>query len=418
MPTAAELSTVSAIQFTFPGIPSNNTNLNGTCSDPSHYYLCIQTVYAGSVASQSSASVNPPAAISQAATPATCTPSQLSAVFASPSSQFQATPGLPINIVAQIADNCGNVPASGAALVTFTSGESPLSLTRWPDGLWRGTWQPQAPQTGLVTLLLSAGSPSVSATAQAFVTGTVTGATLVPVVMSKAVVDGASAQAHADTLTPWEIVTIYGTNLASQTVTAPGSPVIQLGSVQVTASGTPLPLFFVSPTQINAVVPSTLTVGQTVQLVVTANGVPSVPLPMTVVSERPGIFTQSATGSGPGAILDYGTANKPASYVVDANHPAHAGDIISIYCTGLGAVDPPVDASQPAPSSPLSQVTGQSSVIIGNSSAEVLFVGLAPGFSGLYQVNTIVPMNVPTGNVQVQVSVNNIPSNAVTLFVQ
>jgi uncharacterized protein (TIGR03437 family) len=412
-PTAAEIqaSLVSCqstgsncIQLTFPGTIINNAP----------YVLPIQAVWAGGTQSQSIGSTSNFRA--QATT--ACTATQLTGVFASPAGSFQVTAGLPVSLVAQIADNCGNVPATGAALVTFSSGESPLSLTRWPDGLWRGTWQPQAPQTGPVTLLLSAASPTITTTAQSLVTGTVTGSAGVPVVMSKSVVDAASQQVHGDTISPGEIISIYGTNLAPQTVSAPGFPTAQLGSVTVTVGGTALPLFFVSPSQVNAVVPSNLAIGQTVQLVVTVNGVPSVPLPMTVVTERPGIFTQSAGGTGAGAIVDNGTANNPASYVVDATHPAHAGDIISIYCTGLGPVNPPVDVTQPAPNTPLSNVTGQLSVIIGNTSAEVLFAGLAPGFTGLYQVNARVPASVTTGSIPVQVSVDNIPSNGVTLAIQ
>jgi uncharacterized protein (TIGR03437 family) len=46
-------------------------------------------------------------------------------------------------------------------------------------------------------------------------------------------------------------------------------------------------------------------------------------------------------------------------------------------------------------------------------------MGLAPGFTGLYQVNAIVPSGVPAGpDVQVMISVDGISSPAVTMAIK
>jgi uncharacterized protein (TIGR03437 family) len=92
---------------------------------------------------------------------------------------------------------------------------------------------------------------------------------------------------------------------------------------------------------------------------------------------------------------------------------------LTIYCGGLGSVDQTVDINRPAPGAePLPRVSGVS-VIVGNNSAEVLYAGLAPGYFGLYQVNVRVPANALLGDaVPVTVSVNNIPSNGVTLAIR
>ena len=105
-----------------------------------------------------------------------------------------------------------------------------------------------------------------------------------------------------------------------------------------------------------------------------------------------GVFTQNASGSGPGAIL-----NQDAS-MNTPKRPARPGEVISIYATGEGRTDPPgVDGaitSQPLPK-PVLSVTAT----IGGVAAEVLYAGAAPGaIAGLFQVNVKVPATVRTGD--------------------
>ena len=235
-----------------------------------------------------------------------------------------------------------------------------------------------------------------------------------PVVLSKSILNSASQMPSSDTISPGEIVTIYGTNLAKVAVQAPnGVPNTQLGGVRIRLGGQSAAMFYVSANQVNAVAPFNLPLGQTLQLIVERDGYPSVPLPLTVVPGRPGIFAVSQTGTGQGAIVG------PSGAVSDPQNPAHRGDVISIYCTGLGPIDQTVSITSPAPSEePFARATERVGVIIGNGSAEVLYAGLAPGFYGLYQINARVPANAPLGDsVPVQVSVDNFVSNGVTLAV-
>jgi uncharacterized protein (TIGR03437 family) len=85
--------------------------------------------------------------------------------------------------------------------------------------------------------------------------------------------------------------------------------------------------------------------------------------------------------------------------------PASAGDVLQIYCTGLGRVvadppGPPLVTGQTAPSngSVLYRSVAVPQVSIGGVTATVLFSGLAPGFAGLYQVDVVMPKGVTAGD--------------------
>ena len=71
-----------------------------------------------------------------------------------------------------------------------------------------------------------------------------------------------------------------------------------------------------------------------------------------------------------------------------------AGDVATIYCTGLGTVSPTVPEGVAASTTVLSRTTTPVTVTIGGKNAVVNFAGLAPGFVGLYQVNAVVPAGV------------------------
>jgi uncharacterized protein (TIGR03437 family) len=124
-------------------------------------------------------------------------------------------------------------------------------------------------------------------------------------------------------------------------------------------------------------------------------------------------------GTGQGAILG------PSNELADAAHPVEPGQPIQIFCVGLGEVDPPIEAGNPAdPDVALHEAVAEVRVLVGGLPADVAFAGLAPNFSGLYQVNaTLHPDVEPGAAMPVQLEVvfeggEVVTSNVATIAVE
>ena len=191
------------------------------------------------------------------------------------------------------------------------------------------------------------------------------------------------------------LIAIFGTNLtdAGQLYTAPALPwPTQLGGTTVSIGGELLPLYVVSPGQINTILPFDLPVGTTLPLVVTHGNALSAPEPVNLVASQPGVFTTTANGSGTGIVV---IVHADGSQVLaGSGNAAKAGGALVIYCTGLGAVTPRAVAGTPIPLSPLSPAIDPVSVTIGGVTASTFFAGATGGLTGLYQVNVIVPPGI------------------------
>ncbi|MFN7923224.1 MAG: hypothetical protein U0Q16_24195 [Bryobacteraceae bacterium] len=204
---------------------------------------------------------------------------------------------------------------------------------------------------------------------------------------------------YTDRIAPGAIVSIYGQNLATATKVASSAPLptaIDSASVEI-ASGSqtlPLPLFFVSTGQINAQIPYGITGAWQVR-VKNARGT-SAAASITIVPCAPRMFTLSQDGKGDAVVLhaDYS--------LVTASSPAKAGEVVVVYLTGLGEVDPPVAAGTPAgdgsAASPVNYAVNEPLVTVAGQPARLYFAGLAPYFAGLYQLNIQIPRSVPTGS--------------------
>jgi uncharacterized protein (TIGR03437 family) len=144
------------------------------------------------------------------------------------------------------------------------------------------------------------------------------------------------------------------------------------------------------------------------QPVVVKNAIgPSVSFSVTVAATAPAIFFAPSA-----AVL------KNADFsLVGAANPAHAGDVILVYCTGLGltSVSLPTGTLVPATAQPATNVAVTAT--IGGKSAAVAYAIASPGFAGLYQVALTVPTGV-TGSSPIVLTQGTTVSNSVAIPVQ
>jgi uncharacterized protein (TIGR03437 family) len=117
------------------------------------------------------------------------------------------------------------------------------------------------------------------------------------------------------------------------------------------------------------------------------------------------------------------TANGPAIShssdfsLVSASKPATAGEILSLFASGLGPVRGVV-AGQPFPSNPPAAVNSPIQVIVSGKPAEVIAAVGYPGSADGYQVNFRLPTDIAKGSVTIQVIAAWIPSVPISIPVQ
>ena len=158
-----------------------------------------------------------------------------------------------------------------------------------------------------------------------------------------------------------------------------------------------------------------LTSGSPVSIQVNYNNQSSVAVSLTAQDTAPGVFTQQQGGQGPVKAINLAT-----NMLNTMLTPAAKGSYITIYATGLGAVNPAVAAGQVTPNSPVSTIVKTDiAASIGGVPAAVTFAGLAPGLRGYYQVNIQVPQGAPSGAQELIISTGGNPSQSgATVYVQ
>lgn len=211
-----------------------------------------------------------------------------------------------------------------------------------------------------------------------------------------------SASDAPDGLAPNAIATVYGAGLSYNTssafpLPATGTLPAEIGSVRVYVAGMPACLYYVSPTQINFLIPAELRPGN-VDFFTTHDGLAGPHVTITVHEAGPGLYTWD-----PGMIAStHGDGS-----LITKDHPAQAGEAVVVYATGLGKTDPLL------PSGSFSRVTApirllsELQVMIAGSALDasgVHYAGVTPGTPGLYQVNLVLPKGL-TANPEIRLAI-------------
>ncbi len=218
---------------------------------------------------------------------------------------------------------------------------------------------------------------------------------------------------------PGEWVSIYGSNLASSTVSWNGNFPMSLGGTSVTINEKAAFLSFVSPTQINLQAPNDTATGAVPVVVTTASGTaisavtlaPFAPSFLLLDSKHvTGIILRSNKSGayGGGAYDIIGPTGSSLGYPTVA---AKAGDTVELFAVGLGPTSPTEPAGQAFSGS--AQTTNPVTLLINNVSVTPAFAGLSS--AGLYQINVTVPAGLGSGDVSLVATVAGLqtPSSVV-----
>jgi uncharacterized protein (TIGR03437 family) len=274
-----------------------------------------------------------------------------------------------------------SAPAFGETYIAELSadGSSLLQGTTAPGGA-----------AGVAIALLASGSPAVLGSAGSLLLDLPNQpATLV------AVENSAGVQVTGN-VAPLELVSLYGSGLGPANTLGgqivKGALTTSLGGVQVLFNNVAAPLLYVGPTQINAIVPSSVFGHDTANVqVITPNGTLAGPT-LSVVPSEPEVFQSGATALGGGAAVALNQDGTPNS----ASSPARSESIVTIWATGAGGTDEsfgePDGYIATAPGGvplPVSVLLGADG---GATSLEVLYAGNAPGMvTAAIQVNFRLP---------------------------
>jgi uncharacterized protein (TIGR03437 family) len=225
-------------------------------------------------------------------------------------------------------------------------------------------------------------------------------------------------------VSPGEMVTLFGTAIGpaaaayATTDSATGKLATMIGGVQVLFNGIAAPMIYAGSTQVSAVVPYEMGPVASPSVWTKYAGQTSNAFQLNSATTMPGLFTQNASGSGLGAILNQDNS------LNGTGNPAAKGSIVQVYLTGEGQTNPPsVTGTITAATLPPPQVTPAPQLPVGvtinGQPALYVYAGEAPGMvAGMMQLNVQIPSNAPSGNLPITVSIGgNMSQKGVTVSV-
>ena len=233
------------------------------------------------------------------------------------------------------------------------------------------------------------------------------------------VVNVSAAGGRTDLFAPESIVSAFGNGLAAGTAGASTNPpptTLAGATVTVTDSAgmsQPAELLYVSPAQVNYIVPAGLAPGAATVAFNSGSGVQNQKIQLGPVA--PGMFTFNAAGLAAGSVLRVsgdGTQTAENLFQMDSSGNVVALPIslgpdtdqvfLILYGTGFRAAG-----------------TANTTMTIGGQNAQVSFAGPQGAFAGLDQVNVLLPRSLAgSGTVNLVLSASGQSANTVNVSVQ
>ena len=217
-----------------------------------------------------------------------------------------------------------------------------------------------------------------------------------------------SAASVAGFYTPNSFISIYGQNLSYVTKAIGVSDIGAGGILPWSLTGTnvgvlinliPADVYYVSPGQVNVLIPPSLIPGPAL-VELENDGIYGPPIQITLASAAPVLFQSDPTT----VIATHG--NGP---LVTSNSPAQAGEVVVLYATGLGPTAPAPLPNQVAQSAAWIVDIADFRLLLNGAAVDprlVLYAGVTPGYAGLFQINLKLPDTCPP-NPQIQVGFGN-----------
>jgi uncharacterized protein (TIGR03437 family) len=204
-----------------------------------------------------------------------------------------------------------------------------------------------------------------------------------PCYAPEGVVNGASFNRP---LAPGTIFSIFGTGLSWTTQGRDtGQASLGLGGVHVMVGEVAAFVFYVSPGQVNALVPSHLKPGR-FEVRVLRDGAGGPAAAVELQQYAPALFQYDAETAIALRDPDWQPATR--------EYPARPGEIVSLFATGLGLLASPLaEYEVPNTANPI-EARKEFRVLLNGIALEdklIEYAGCAPGYLGLYQVNVRLP---------------------------
>jgi uncharacterized protein (TIGR03437 family) len=224
------------------------------------------------------------------------------------------------------------------------------------------------------------------------------------------IVNAASYQPGS--VAPNTFLTIYGTNLAYTTKAISESdihgntlPTILPGTgVSIYINRIRAHIYYVSPTQINILVPSDAAPGPA-ELLIAIDGIYGPSVMINLQPTAPALFQMDNSTA---------IAVHADSTLLTPSSPGRPGEDIVLYATGLGTTSPAPSYGQIPMAAARIKDSGRFRVLFDGvqvDPARVAYAGVSPGFAGLYQVNIKLPDDIKT-NPEVRIQAGDAVSKA------